>query len=85
MRKVFIALATSAVVFSAGMSSAAARDYPYCIQGEDYAGGAGECGFMTIGQCQATASGRLAYCATNPTFTASALFIDRGRPRHHPN
>jgi hypothetical protein len=52
MRKVLLALATSAVVFTGGMSAAAARDYPYCIQGEDYAGGAGECGFTTIAQCR---------------------------------
>jgi hypothetical protein len=85
MRKVLLALATSAVVFTGGMSAAAARDYPYCIQGEDYAGGAGECGFTTIAQCQATASGRLAYCAANPTFAASAQVTDRSRPHHHPN
>ena len=51
MRNLFIALATSAVVFTAGMTAAAARDYPYCIQGDDYAGGAGDCSFSTNAQC----------------------------------
>ena len=82
MRNLFIALATSAVVFTAGMTAAAARDYPYCIQGDDYAGGAGDCSFSTNAQCLTTASGRLAYCAANPAFTASVLPVDRSRLRH---
>ena len=85
VRIVFLALVTSAIVFFTGLNTISAKDYPYCIQGEDYAGGAGECGFTTIAQCQATASGRLAYCAANPTFAASVQFIDRRRPHRHPN
>jgi len=86
MRNVFIALATSAVVFTAGMQAAAAKDYPYCIQGEDYAGGAGDCSFSTNAQCLATASGRLAYCAANRSYTESAAQpIDRSHPRHRSN
>lgn len=44
----------------------AARDYRYCIQGNDFAGGAGDCSFASYQQCQATASGRTAYCGANP-------------------
>jgi Protein of unknown function (DUF3551) len=84
MRNVFIALATSAVVFTAGMQAAAAKDYPYCIQGEDYAG-AGDCSFSTNAQCLATASGRLAYCAANRSYTESAQPIDRSHMRHRSN
>ena len=46
----------------------AARDYRYCIQGDDFAGAAGDCSFASYQQCQATASGRTAYCRANPSF-----------------
>jgi len=48
-------------------SPAAARDYPWCIQGREE-GYPGYCGFQTYAQCQATASGRNAYCGYNPRF-----------------
>jgi hypothetical protein len=44
----------------------AARDYRYCIQGDYFAGSAGDCSFASYQQCQATASGRMAYCEANP-------------------
>jgi hypothetical protein len=78
MRTLFLALATSAVVFSTGVTPAAAADYLYCIQGDDFAGGAGDCSFSTYAQCQATASGRLAYCGVNRAVTANALMAERG-------
>jgi uncharacterized protein DUF3551 len=82
MRAVFLAFVISAVVFSAGTSPASADDYPYCIQGDEYAGGAGECIFTTRAQCQASASGRMAYCTENRYVSANALLIDRNRLRH---
>jgi hypothetical protein len=82
MRAVLLAFVTSAVVSSSGPSPASANDYPYCIQGDDYAGGAGECIFATKAQCQATASGRTAYCTENRNFSANAQLIDKSRPRH---
>lgn len=45
----------------------AARDYRYCIRGDDFAG-AGDCSFASYQQCQATASGRTAYCGANLRF-----------------
>ena len=42
MRIVFLAFVTSAVVFLTGINAASAKDYPYCLQGDDFAGGAGE-------------------------------------------
>jgi Protein of unknown function (DUF3551) len=51
---------------------AAARDMPFCIKGCDFGGSAGDCSFSTYQQCQATASGRDAYCAANPYFSANA-------------
>ena len=48
------------------------RDLPYCIKGCDFGGGAGDCSFSSLAQCQATASGRDATCASNPYFNAKA-------------
>jgi hypothetical protein len=59
---------------------AMAGNAPFCIKGCDFGGGAGDCSFSTYQQCQATASGRDATCATNPYFSASAeLLPGRGR------
>ena len=82
MRIVFLAFVTSAIVFFTGINAASANDYAYCIQGDDYAGGAGECIFTTKAQCQATASGRTAYCTENRNFSANAELIDKSRPRY---
>ena len=90
MRAAFLAFVTSAVVSMAGPSLASANDYLYCIQGDDFAGGAGECIFATRAQCQAAASGRTAYCTENHNFSATAQLsanvqlIDRSRSRHRP-
>lgn len=85
MRMVFLAFVTSAIVFFAGLSAASAKDYPYCIQGDDFAGGAGECIFSTRAQCQAAASGRTASCTENPHFGANAQLIDKSRSRRRSN
>ena len=86
MRIIFLAFITSAIVFFTSLGAASAKDYPYCIQGDDFAGGAGECIFSTHAQCQAAASGRTASCTDNRyfngNFNASAWIIDKGRPRH---
>jgi len=82
MRIVFLALVTSVIVFFTGLNAASAKDYPYCIQGDDFAGGAGECIFSTSAQCHAAASGRTASCTENRNFNANAQFIDKSRMRH---
>ena len=66
MRTLFLALATSATVFGTGVTEVAAGDYRNCIQGDDF--GAGDCSFASYQQCQATASGRTAYCGANLRF-----------------
>lgn len=83
MRIVFLAFVTSAVVFLTGINAASAKDYPYCIHGDDFAGGAGECIYSTNAQCQAAASGRTASCTENLTFnfSANAQLIDKSRVR----
>ena len=79
MQRAWLALMVAGAV-SAAMP-AAARDLPYCIRGCDFGGGAGDCSFSSLAQCQATAFGRDAYCATNPYFSAKAeMPTDRSRP-----
>jgi hypothetical protein len=86
MRKVFWALMLCCAGSTLGASPAAARDYPFCIKGCDFGSGRGDCSFSSYQQCQATASGRDAYCAENPYFTAKAEWQpDRSRlsPRRY--
>jgi hypothetical protein len=85
MRIVLIAFVTSAIVFFTGLNAASAKDYPYCIQGDDFAGGAGECIFATHAQCQAAASGRTAFCTENRDFGANAQLMDKSRARRRSN
>lgn len=49
----------------AGLTPAAAYDYPYCVQGRGV-GVPGDCSYQTYGQCMASASGRGVYCNVNP-------------------
>jgi Protein of unknown function (DUF3551) len=81
MRTLLVALVTSAAAFVAGVTEVAANDYRYCIQGEDFAGGVGDCSFASHQQCQATASGRTAYCGTNLRFP-SVVPADQPRIRY---
>ncbi|MEO8319481.1 MAG: DUF3551 domain-containing protein [Bradyrhizobium sp.] len=83
MRKAFVALAAAYAVLVAvpamagGLPSGVGA---YCIKGCDYGGGIGDCSFASLAQCQATASGRVATCSTNPYFSARAeMPADQGR------
>ena len=78
MRRPWLALVAAGAVSVA--MPVAAREFPYCIKGCDFGGGAGDCSFSSLAQCQATASGRDAYCAANPYFNARAeMQPDRSR------
>ena len=67
-------------VSAIGILPAAGRDYPFCIKGCDFGSGRGDCSFSTYQQCQASASGRDAWCDANPYFNANAeLQPDRTR------
>jgi hypothetical protein len=81
MRRAWQALAAAGAVSAAAVAMpAAAREFPYCIKGCDFGAGAGDCSFSSLAQCQATASGRDAYCAANPYFNAKAdVQTDRSR------
>jgi Protein of unknown function (DUF3551) len=72
MRKALCALPVVAIAFALAPMSATARELPFCIKGCDFGGSRGDCSFVSYQQCQATASGRDAYCDVNPNFNASA-------------
>ena len=72
MRTLFLAIATSATIFATGLTPVTASEYRYCLQGDEFAG-TGDCGFTSYQQCQATASGRLAYCGANPYLANAAV------------
>lgn len=65
MRMRQLMLATLATVAIAGISPAAAFDYPYCLQGFDL-GAPGDCSYPSYEACQAAASGRNVFCNINP-------------------
>jgi hypothetical protein len=80
MRNFLLFLATSATILSTGPSLVAAGEHRYCIQGDEYAGSS-DYGFVSYQQCQATASGRMAYCVANPSL--ATVQINRAGPRRH--
>ena len=80
MRNAMLALLAVAAAGAAtlgGSAPAAARDYPYCIQGGGY-GYPGDCSYSSYAQCQASASGRRVYCNVNPRSLRQQQ--RRGRP-----
>jgi hypothetical protein len=76
-RSLFTALSAVAILMQAGLNSAVAQDYPWCLQGRDW-GYPGLCHFSSYEQCMATASGTFSYCGINPRF---ALAPPRGGDR----
>jgi hypothetical protein len=83
MRVCLLALTAIGIIAVSGAALAAAAEFPFCIKGCDFGGGAGDCGFVSYQQCQATASGRDASCAANPYFNAKAE-LQRNSGRHSP-
>ena len=80
MRRATWALMVCCAGSASSIIPAAAQDYPFCIKGCDFGGGAGDCSFSSYQQCLATASGRDATCAANPRFNANAEMLpDRSR------
>jgi hypothetical protein len=47
-------------------------NYPVCMQVYQRGGGYIACGFTSMAQCQATASGRAAQCLVNPYYAGYA-------------
>ncbi len=71
MPKALVALPIATIIFALAPMTVMARDFPFCIKGCDYGGSHGDCSFTSYQQCQATASGRVAYCDVNPYFNAA--------------
>ena len=82
MRTLFLAFATSATILATGVTSVVASEYRYCLHGDDFAA-TGDCGFTCYQQCQATASGRTAYCEANHYFANAAVLTIPAKPRRH--
>ena len=70
MRRAMWALMVGCAASTSCAMPAVAQDYPFCIKGCNFGAGRGDCSFSSYQQCQASASGRDAYCAENPYFTA---------------
>jgi hypothetical protein len=81
--RTLLVLATSATIFATGVTPVAASDYAYCLQGVDYAG-AGDCQFTSYLQCQASASGRTAYCVANPYLSVANPYLANAAVRTIP-
>jgi Protein of unknown function (DUF3551) len=64
--RLLVALSVMAAAYALTISTAAAQSYAFCLKGCDF--GAGDCSFASYQQCQASASGREAWCAPNPYF-----------------
>ena len=83
MRIPALAILTIATVLTAAPARAQTYnpDYPVCLQTYGQAGNSIECGYTSLPQCNASASGRAAQCIINPYF-ANAEEPARYR-RHH--
>jgi hypothetical protein len=74
-----MAVTAGCVATLATFAPAAAYDYPWCLQGRNE-GIPGDCSYQTYAQCEASASGRFAYCNINPRVAFGRL--PRRRPRY---
>jgi hypothetical protein len=79
MRKSLLALMALSSLIAINSTPAAARDYPYCIKGREWLSPVGDCSFSSYQQCQASASGRLAYCDVNPFYNRTGMSDSRRR------
>ena len=83
MRAALLALMAIITVSAIGTSPAEARNYPFCIKGHDWLSPIGDCSFTSYAQCQATASGRFAWCDTNPYQSYDQMSPRDTRRYHH--
>jgi hypothetical protein len=72
MKRIAIALWTLTAIGALQPVAALARDYPFCLKGGESGSFNGDCSYDTYQQCQATASGRNAYCDSNPFYDSRA-------------
>lgn len=79
MRNALLAFATLAGVLALNAGAATARDYRFCLK-QGFEAGPGTCYYDTYAQCQASASGRNAYCDVNPRVAFGQQY---GEPRRY--
>ena len=77
--RVLLALLTISAASALGAGTAHAQGSPYCLKGCDF--GAGDCSFTSYQQCMASASGRTAWCDSNPDFRPLNALQQIGHPR----
>jgi hypothetical protein len=83
MRIPALAISTVAAALTATPALAQTYDpnYPVCLQSYGIGGGSIECGYGSLAQCNASASGRSAQCITNPFFAGARAPAEPRRRR----
>jgi hypothetical protein len=83
MRIPALAISTIAAVLPATPAPAQTYDpnYPVCLQTYGIDGGYIACGYTSLAQCNATASGRSAQCIANPYFAGAPRLAGPSRRR----
>jgi hypothetical protein len=84
MRIPALAVLTIATVLAAAPARAQTYnpDYPVCLQAFGEKAGYIECGYTSLAQCGASASGRAAQCVINPYFASAQLRGGRHYRQH---
>ncbi len=62
---------------------AEARDYPFCMKGQETSGGIGDCNYPSYAACEAAASGTFSYCARNPFYANAYTDAPQPKSRRH--
>ncbi|MBN8978324.1 MAG: DUF3551 domain-containing protein [Rhizobiales bacterium] len=75
MRALTLAVLAAGMMAAAASAPVEAREYRFCLQSPE-TGIPGDCSYQTYAQCNASASGRRAYCNLNPRYA----FSDPERP-----
>jgi len=65
------AVAVVAMLVAPARAQTYAPGYPVCLQTYGITGNAIDCSYISMAQCQASASGRAAQCISNPYFAAA--------------
>jgi hypothetical protein len=79
-----LSILTIAMVLTPALARAQtyAPGHPVCLQDYGEKGDYIECGYSSLPQCQASASGRAAQCIVNPYFGGAQATAGPNYPRH---
>ena len=85
MRIPALAILTIATVLTATSARAQTYSpaYPVCLHAFGEKAGYIECGYISLAQCDQSASGRAAQCVINPYFASTQVRAARYDRRHH--